>query len=816
MTKAPPLAVLSIAHGAVRGDLGRIRYRAFVGRDEIAVELVAPSRWREYGRLMDAEPLSSHDVPLHVEPIRFPYLPAIKWYAHYYPRLSQIISRARPDVIHLWEEPWSLVALQAARLRGPAALVLEVDQNILKSLPPPFQQIRRYVLQRTDVILARSHEAESVVRECGFRGPVFPIGYGVDQHLFHPPVDRHDKKRGEVLRIGYVGRVCEEKGLDDALDAVATAQCKAELVIMGEGPYEARIRERIGELGLADRVTIEGWRGLDAVADVFRGLDVSVLLSRATSSWKEQFGRTIIESQSCGVPVIGSNSGAIPDIVGAGGWIVAERDPSGVARILERISREPGELAEKRAASLTNVNERFTYSITAQRLETAWRAADRVRKAGLQGAGYEIETRPASSAQSAGTAAMREQTDGFRIVQVVRDMVEGGGVETVAFQLARAWKKADIDNLTIARNYGPPDSANLRVERVAQVLEKLPTRGAYRYVGRTIVVPIFTLAATWALRRHRDAIVLSHGDSLTGDVLVVHAVNAASIDAKKQAGLWKWRLNPLHVWVALRDRYMVGGLRYRQFVAVSPRAGRELQQHYGVPQDRISVIPNGIDLARFKPDEAARNRIREEFGFSAEDQLMLFVGHEFARKGLAHVISALEKLPDDVKLLVVGSDTRAPYERLYTGAADRLVFAGERLDMPALYAAVDAFVLPSQYETFALVGMEAMACGVPVFATRVGGIEDYLQDGVNGFSVEANGADIAEKVARVFDDPKRLAELSHGARVTAQAYGWPAIAARYAQFLEKVWREKHRMPAPAAGRTDGAISVSRIGVTPGE
>lgn len=809
MPAGSPLKVLSIAHGAVRADLGRIRYRDFAGRDDISVDLVGPDRWREYGRTMEAEPASPDDVRLHIKPIRLGYVPGINWYAHHYPQMSGFISRVDPDVVHLWEEPWSLVALQAARLRGRSALVLEVDQNILKKLPPPFEQIRRYVLRQTDVILARSREAEEVVRACGFNGPVLPIGYGVDQGLFHPTVPARQRQAGELLRTGYVGRLCEEKGLDDALDAIAAAKCAVHLAIMGEGPYEARLRQRIDRLGISHRVSIVGWQGLDAVAEFLRGLDVSVLLSRATPSWKEQFGRTIIESQSSGVPVIGSNSGSIAEVVGAGGWIVAERDAAGVARVIERISAAPGELAAKRVAGLENVEQRFTYAIAAKQLEAAWREADQRRNSKkVVGA--------AAQRQSNAEAVTAHCQPDFKIVQVVRDMIEGGGVEMVAVELARAWQCAGIDCLSIARNCTKHRNVCIHTERVARFLSKMPTRGAYRYVGRAIVVPAFTVAATWALRRHRDAVVLSHGDSLAGDVLVVHAVNAASIDAKRRAGSRKWMLNPMHMWAAGRDRYMVGGLRYRHFVAVSLRAGQELRDYYGVPDERITVIPNGIDLLRFKPDPVARDRIRDEFRISDDAQVLLFVGHEFDRKGLAHAVAALEKLPDNVRLLVVGSDSKVPYQRLLKGNPDRLIFAGERLDMPAFFAAADAFVLPSQYETFALVGMEAMACGVPVFATRVGGIEDYLRDGVNGMFIEANGTDIAAKVGPLLQHPDQLSKLSAGARETAREYAWPVIASRYAELLYRVWREKQNGARRPRRTSVGAKVASHLRLMPGE
>lgn len=811
MPEKSPLKILSIAHGAVSRDIGRLRYRSFAGRTDLSVDLVGPARWREYGREMIAEPPERGDVRLHMEPIRLPYVPAVNWYAHHYPGLSRLVRQLRPDVIHLWEEPWSFVALQAAKLRGDAALVLEVDQNILKRLPPPFEQIRRYVLERTDAILVRSPQAESVVRACGFTGPTFPIGYGVDQNLFRPAA-RPLQRDGNTLRAGYVGRLCEEKGLDDALDALALAKCPVELAIMGEGPYEEYLRQRIVDLGLSGRVSIQGWSVLPEVANFIQGLDVSLLLSRATKSWKEQFGRTIIESQSCGVPVIGSRSGAIPNVIAAGGWLVDERDPRGIANILGQISRCPDDLRQKSAAALANVEARFTYAETGRQLEKAWRAANLARK----------EMAPARLKKSAPPSVSAPRTvedpEGFRIVQVVRDMIEGGGVEMVAYELARAWQRAGIESLAITRRTGAHRDRLNRTEMVATAVAKVKTRGIMRYVGRLIVVPAFTIAATWALRRHRHAIVLSHGDSLSGDVLVVHAVNAASIAAKRKSGSCKWMLNPMHAWAALRDRYMVDGLRFRRFIAVSRRTGQELVDYHGVPPDLITVIPNGIDLERFKPDSEARRRIRQEFGIGDNDKVLLFVGHEFERKGLAPVIAALQWLKAGTKLLIVGSDAPAPYQRMHTGAPEALIFAGERLDMPAFYAAADAFVMPSQYEACALVGMEAMASGLPVFGTLIGGIEDYLKDGVNGYAVERDGADIAAKIAPVLEDPEALARLGSGARETARGYTWDIIAARYSEVLREVWKEKRasavrRNPSSA----DSPLHVKeRMRVSPGE
>lgn len=383
----------------------------------------------------------------------------------------------------------------------------------------------------------------------------------------------------------------------------------------------------------------------------------------------------------------------------------------------------------------------------------------------------------------------------IEIVQIVQEISNVGGVETVAVELARVFTRHGLSNIVLASRVGETLDPSIKVERVAGWLARIPTRGLFRHIGRAIVVPLFTLAATRALARHPRAVVISHGDSLKGDALVIHAVNAQSLAEKRAAGQWRWLLNPMHLWVALRERVMIGGLRYRTYVAVSSRVTSELQRYYQVPTDRIAVINNGIDLARFRPDAASGQAIRREFGIPQDAKLLLFAGHEFGRKGLAHVIGALERLGGEVWLLVVGSDNPAPYRKLAGSAQQRVVFAGSRTDMPALYAAADAFVLPTAYETFSLVCMEAMACGVPVFATPVGGIEDYLRDGLNGFRIKPDADDIAARITAAFADPALLKRLSDGALETAQSYGWDEVGQRYIELAKQIAADKWRAPA---------------------
>jgi glycosyltransferase involved in cell wall biosynthesis len=349
------LRIVSIAHPAVSSEAGRLRYPYLAAKREVDLHLVLPAVWKEFGRTFAAEQQREAGFSVHVLPTCLPHAGPMKWYLHFYPGLRRLLRQIDPDVIHLWEEPWSIVALQAQFLRRRAALVLEVDQNILKRLPPPFGSIRKYVLRHTDHVLSRSGDATAVVRACGYAGPVTPIGYGVDLATFTPTSNAVAMPQGAVFKLGYVGRLIEEKGLEDALDALAMSRAKATLSIMGEGPHEGRLRQRVQELGLSNRVTFQGWGAPADVANFLRSLDALALLTRTTRAVREQFGRVIIEAQACGVPVIGSTCGAIPDVVGDGGWIVPERDPASLKGLLDTIVSDSALLEAKGKAARVNV-----------------------------------------------------------------------------------------------------------------------------------------------------------------------------------------------------------------------------------------------------------------------------------------------------------------------------------------------------------------------------------------------------------------------------------------------------------------------------
>src|SRR4051812_26333129 len=153
----------------------------------------------------------------------------------------------------------------------------------------------------------------------------------------------------------------------------------------------------------------------------------------------------------------------------------------------------------------------------------------------------------------------------FNIVQISREVGLRGGIECVAYELHRAWRALHLNAQVItslATESDAREGLNLTTTWLADWCQ-------WGYLATALAVPLFTIAATLKARRHRSGIVLSHGDSLFGDVCIVHAVNRASLAAKRSAGYYRWMFNPANLWLAWRDWFMLAGGRYRRIVAIS-------------------------------------------------------------------------------------------------------------------------------------------------------------------------------------------------------------------------------------------------------
>lgn len=251
---------------------------------------------------------------------------------HWYRGLNRVIREFRPDLIHIDEEHYSVVTTQAVALakRHHIPFIFQSWQNIAKHYPFPFSAMEQYVFRHARAAVAGNEEVKHVLQSKGFDKRIDVIGLGVDTRQFFPREDFLFRRRLDLegrWLVGYIGRLVPEKGVMDVLEAVAPllqSYPSMTCVVAGSGPLEGSIRQYLEENDIAAQVRVLAWVKSEDMPRLMNALDVLVVPSRTTSRWKEQFGRVIIEAMAVGTPVIGSNSGEIPRVIGDGGLIVPE------------------------------------------------------------------------------------------------------------------------------------------------------------------------------------------------------------------------------------------------------------------------------------------------------------------------------------------------------------------------------------------------------------------------------------------------------------------------------------------------------------
>jgi glycosyltransferase involved in cell wall biosynthesis len=235
--------------------------------------------------------------------------------------------------------------------------------------------------------------------------------------------------------------------------------------------------------------------------------------------------------------------------------------------------------------------------------------------------------------------------------------------------------------------------------------------------------------------------------------------------------------------------------RHVHRVAAVSIAVRDALRECGIPDEKITVIHNAVDLRRFDPSTVDRKAARADLGFAEHDIVVGTAGKLHAGKGvfdLLHAAEGLTKRYPALKLLYVGDGPeRAALEqeaaRLFI--PDRVVLAGLRNDMERMYAAMDIFVLPSTCrEAFGIVIIEAMAMGRPVVATATGGIPEVVKDEKNGILVKpGDPTGLAEAFSRLIDDKELSRRIADEGRSSVeQRYSEDAMGSAFEKMMKEV------------------------------
>jgi len=286
----------------------------------------------------------------------------------------------------------------------------------------------------------------------------------------------------------------------------------------------------------------------------------------------------------------------------------------------------------------------------------------------------------------------------------------------------------------------------------------------------------FALAVGLRLGWGRYDIIHNNGDAafFPTHVNTCHFCHSAVPPGLASRGGAGWPIRLYHrIYRALHaaiERYVYRGSTV--VAAVSHKVADELMERAGVPAGQVRVVHSGVDSQEF-----TSSGVPGQQGYLR----VVFVGDlATPRKGLDTALEALALLPEQVTLSVVGRVENSMYPRQVaaSSAAHRVRFLGFQADMAAVYAQHDAFVLPTHYDPFGLVILEAMAAALPVVVSAQAGACEIVRQGANGFVLtdaeDAQG--LAAYLRLLLDDGRLRAELGRQARVTALTYSWERMA----------------------------------------
>lgn len=274
-----------------------------------------------------------------------------------------------PDILQVFEEFSGLIAFQtvlgSALFGRRCKIMVYSAENLSNNMRAIFRITGKYVAARSDLAFVCSQGVKQVLHAEDFSHPIEVFPLGVDTAIFHKfPAERLKaalKLDGKFV-IGYVGRLLGIKGVFLLVDVLRALPESVHLLMVGSGPEELNLRRLAAEYGLEHRVHLAGAIPASNLPEYMNCMDIGIVPSQTTRRWKEQFGRVLVEFMSCEVPVIGSNSGSIPEVLGDAGCIFRENQPQALVDLVNRLMasaeqrRELGERGRARAIAYYSID----------------------------------------------------------------------------------------------------------------------------------------------------------------------------------------------------------------------------------------------------------------------------------------------------------------------------------------------------------------------------------------------------------------------------------------------------------------------------
>ena len=316
------MKILYIGH-SYNIELGRQKIEILKKEFNINAYIIAPKTWKHL--LIDkSEVKKKIETNIYYLPVRKPGSNKKYTYKNLLAKLTSI----QPDIIHIAEEPRSRVTFQTIFLakyflKKKPKIVIFTWENIYKRFKRIYNLFEKFSIKNSDAIICGNNEAKLIMKRKNARCSLFVLP--------HIGVDLNDytckKIRSRKIRIGYLGRLVQEKGILLLIKAFARLPVENKhLLITGNGPLLEKIKITIQELELNKYVRLKKGVPHDKVPLLFKELDILVLPSCGQEGWKEQFGHVLISAMASKTCIIGSSSGAIPEVIGKCGLIFKEKD----------------------------------------------------------------------------------------------------------------------------------------------------------------------------------------------------------------------------------------------------------------------------------------------------------------------------------------------------------------------------------------------------------------------------------------------------------------------------------------------------------
>ncbi len=358
-----------------------------------------------------------------------------------------------------------------------------------------------------------------------------------------------------------------------------------------------------------------------------------------------------------------------------------------------------------------------------------------------------------------------------------------GGVERVVTEAANYLAAKDHEVCLIARSI----EAGVLNESVKQYAVPASRWGRVSLGEFALTVPKVVESITPPIDVHGAFTTAS----AVGGVLWVQAVHLAWMQIARSTrgitGRLRQDVNPFHRVALSLEKSVIGGRRYKKLVALTPAVAEDLKRLYGVPDEDIVVLANGVNPNEFSiSDHSRKLAARRELGLPSDMPIILFVANETQRKGFVPLLKALASIRDSqAHILAVGRlGGLKQWQKtlMHLGLQDRITFTGPTSNAALAYAAADIFALPTIYEAWGLVIVEALASGLPVLTSRLAGAAEAISERESGYLLNEphNVAEIALNLRRLL-----AGEHADAATIAAsiERYHWSKILCQYEQIL---------------------------------